>query len=54
MHRRMLSQLWVSLQPSQAPSSQIYPPCEIPENPHGMLFPRVSCRKELTRGTVLL
>lgn len=41
MHRGMLPQLWVSLQPSQAPSSQIYPPCGIPENPHGMLSPGV-------------
>lgn len=39
VHEGMLPQLRVSLQPSQASSSQIYPPCGIPENPHGMLSP---------------
>lgn len=37
--RRALPQLRVSLRPSQASSSQIYPRCGIPENLHGMISP---------------
>ena len=47
-------QLRVSLQSSQEPSSQIYPPRGMPRNPHGMLSPRRGhpAGKELTSVSV--